>query len=161
MTRPVYFLSAAVSVILIGMAFLVGDHAWIALGLFLCFPFYLFGFRRPWAAAAGTLIVFCAAAYGFVLALSPAWLLPAACLALLAWDVSAFAARLQLAAPEDDRSSLERAHLTRLGLVGLAVAGLAAFALAVRLELSFEWTAVLVLLGAGALGRLIYGLLQD
>ena len=110
-----------------------------------------------WIAAPGLFLLSGAAAAGFWLA-SPstaatALLLAGALLTLLAWDLTDFSFRLSLAG-SSDRPWLERLHLRRLGLVAAVGALLLLLTSALEVRLSFEWTALLALIGACGIGYL-------
>ncbi|HTX89972.1 MAG TPA: hypothetical protein VMC09_02050 [Anaerolineales bacterium] len=116
--------------------------------------------RWEWAASLGLAILFGAAALGFYLGATPVLLVFSALLALPAWDLAGFIARLERADPAADTTGLERAHLARLGLVSLAGAGLTGLALLARVRLPFEGVVGLVFLGIWGIGRVVRWLLQ-
>ena len=121
-----------------------------------------------WVSAVGLLAAYGFAGAGFLLRSSMfltgrgrvTWLISAALLALLAWDLGDFADRLRLAAIGDDVAGIERRHYLRLAAVTLTGAALMAAALNLRVQFSFEWSVILVLLGIWGIGRVVRWLLQ-
>ncbi len=162
MTRILLILSNLLAAGLTAAAFLLGGRAWAAVILFLLFCFWLFAFYRrwSWASTLNLFLLYGFVSAAFILNLEPAFLFPSAFLTLAGWDLAGLDERLRLADPDQDTSRLQLRHFLRLGLT-LAVGGLLIWAaLSLRLELSFEWTAVLSILVAWGLGRLISYLLK-
>jgi hypothetical protein len=115
--------------------------------------------RVRWVASFGlagaALIVIAGAWQG----IAPALLLPGLAFTLAAWDLADFERRLGFAAPAD-RATLEQTHLARLGVVLFVGLALSESALLVTgLQINFEWTAALILLGAWGLTVIIAWLL--
>ncbi|MEW6028728.1 MAG: hypothetical protein ACOYZ8_00880 [Chloroflexota bacterium] len=111
--------------------------------------------RWSWFSAPGFFASLAAAAAGLWLGLAPGWMLAGALFALLVWDLTDFERRLRLAAEGDDVNGLARVHLTRLSLVALIGFALASIAMIVRVQFSFEWAALMVLVAALGLSQLI------
>jgi len=104
--------------------------------------------RWVWASMGGILLLVGLAGYGLWIALSPGWLVAGALGGLLAWDLSEFIRRLDVAPESEDLIGMQRRYLARLTLV--AVVGLALtsiFMLLVRVEFTVEWVLLLVLVG--------------
>lgn len=103
---------------------------------------------RAGVTSSGFLIFAIFAGYGAWVGLPAIGMLLALVLALAAWDLDRFAARLQGADFTPHEKTLVRSHLLRLSIVcglGLLVGGAAT---AVRWELGFWWTLLLALLTA-------------
>ena len=75
--------------------------------------------------------------------------------ALLVFDLSDLVRRSRLASPEDDIRGIERRHLIRLTLVIVLGGCLVFAALALYLQLAFEWTVVLIFVVILGIGRLV------
>jgi hypothetical protein len=88
------------------------------------------------------------------------FLFSAALCAFIAWDLAEFHSRLLKASPQDNTIGLERRHLLRL--LGLIFAGsvLSTLALTLRLDLSFEWLVIIMLLTVWGIGRVVNWLLK-
>lgn len=111
--------------------------------------------RWGWTAALGLAVSATGAAAGLALGVSPGWMAAASVTGLLAYDLFAFEGRLRRAAPTDDTSILVRRHLAWLvAAVGVGT-GLVAAAWHVALPLTFGWAAVLALVAALGIGRLV------
>ena len=95
------------------------------------------------------------AAAGVVLNLSPFAMLLGTTLALVAWDLDRFAARLSDIGQVANEQALARAHLYRLSLVAMSAMLLGAFALNVRVSLSFGWALFLSFTILFVLSRLL------
>lgn len=116
--------------------------------------------RWKWIPLLGLVSVYGFAAAGFFLGLSGVLMFLGAIFALAAWDLSDFSERLRLASQGDDVSGLERRHILRLMLVLLPGVALSAAARELHIQMSFEWTVVLILFGAWGFGRMIHRLLH-
>lgn len=95
------------------------------------------------------------AATGVVLRLAPVAMLLATTLALVAWDLLRFAARLSNVGLVANQPALARAHLRRLGLVAVPAMLLGALALAIRVSLNFGWALFLSFTILFVLSRLL------
>jgi hypothetical protein len=162
MTRILLFGSAAVSSILLVVGFL--PTGYFSYGLvFLCVDIlWIVGLLRrwDWVSTLGVCIAFGGAAWGMYLGVAPAFLITAALFSLIAWDLEHFAARLRLAAAEDDTDRLEHQHLMRLAFMVVIGGGLSFGAMAVHVKIPFELTVVLVILMVWGIGRVVSWLLK-
>jgi hypothetical protein len=115
--------------------------------------------RFTWAASLGFVISTSLAATGLFLGVVAGWMLVALVAALSAWDLDAFACRLNRAARVEGQANLERQHLLRLlVVVGLGLA-LAAVALGFRFRFHFGLALLLGMLVILGLSKAI-GLLR-
>lgn len=116
--------------------------------------------QLAWVASLGLVIAAGMAAAGLLLGVGAGWSLVAVVAALSAWDLDAFARRLNRAAKVEGQADLERQHLLRL----LAVDGLglvlAAVALGVRFRFGFGLALLLGILAILGLSQAI-GLLRQ
>jgi hypothetical protein len=156
MTRTMLIISSALSAVLVVLAFLLGGQIWPAALMLYAYPHHW-----TWVPPLGLFLAYGLIATGFLMGLKPVLLFMAALLSLANWDLAGLEMRLRLVDPEEDISRLERSHFLRLGLVLAAGAAGIWAALNLRLKLSFEWIAVLSVLGAWGLGRLIHRLLKE
>jgi len=173
MTRFLVFACILISTgLLIGVYFSGGYpfHGFVLIFLMLVWSGGLFMHWR-WMSILQLFLYYVFIAFGFFLDLSAgplagqpglvaALLIGAAVFALLASDLADFAARLRLAAPEDDVAGLERQHLLRLLAVALTGGALSAIALTTRVAYSFEWSVVLTIIVVWGIIRVINWLLQ-
>ncbi len=90
--------------------------------------------QLAWVASLGLVIAAGMAAAGLLLGVGAGWSLVAVVAALSAWDLDAFARRLNRAAKVEGQADLERQHLLRL----LAVDGLGLVLAAVALGVRFQ-----------------------
>jgi len=162
MTRYLLFASNLLGFGLTALAFASGGKPWLAAVLLLFAGFWVYASLRrwDWSVTLGLFVAYGFIAAGFLLDLSPALLFPAAFLLLAGWDLSGMQARLRLADPGEDTTPLQVRHLLRLVLTLLVGAGFVWAALTLHLKLSFEWTALLAILVAFGLGRLVSRLLK-
>ena len=142
-----------------GYAILLVGLAWMA-AVFL---------HREWVTVPALCVYYGFAAAGFYLraAAGPAqaastWMLLAGGLsALLAGDLADFAARLEMAAPDDDVHGLKRHHYLQLAIMASLGMLLSIAALSVQVEFSFELSLVLIVLGVWGISRVIRRLLKQ
>jgi hypothetical protein len=124
---------------------------------------WLIGFARRWEAL-GSLMLFAfiiAAGVGVSLSPSVIWAPPTVVLALAAWDLERFGARLRLADASSETRELERRHLWRLLAVsGLSLA-LAWAALGFRLKLGMAVALALGFLAILGLSQVIRALARE
>lgn len=111
--------------------------------------------RWTWFSILAILMTVALAGFGLWIALSPGWMIAGSLGGLLAWDLSDFMRRLQFVHITDDKSGLERRHLTRVTIVALAGMLLASIAMLVRLEFTLEWMMLLALVGALGVTQLV------
>jgi len=163
MTRPLLFLFVALAVASLVAAFSLAGYFLPVLVLLLFGVLWMAALLRrwAWASAVGLFAVYGFAAAGFWLRLSTGLLLTSALAGFLSWDLTSFAQRLRLAAPEDDVAGLERRHLLRLFLVALAGMILCLGALYLPAKVSFGWSLLLVLLGVWGIGRVVNWLMRN
>ena len=75
--------------------------------------------------------------------------------ALVAWDMTDFRQRLRGMADDDDTRGIERRHLARISLLVFIGLVLASIAMLVRVQFTFEWSALLVIVALLGLGQLV------
>jgi hypothetical protein len=162
MTRYLRFICLILSIALLATGYFVDGKylpalgvlgfgiAW-TIGLVLCWT---------WIPPLALLGFYGIAAAGLFVDLSPALMIPAACFALLAWDLTGFNDHLRLASPDDDIFLLEKRHLVRLLPIALVGVLLSAVALIMHLKPSFELMVILVFFSVWALGQVIGRLLK-
>jgi hypothetical protein len=114
-----------------------------------------------WYAPLALLVTIFAAAYGLWIELAFGWMVLGAVGGLLAWDLTDFSQRLNLASATDDVLGLERRHVARVGIVAGLGGILAIIAMAVHVRFSFEVVVGLVVLAVLGLTRLIATLKKD
>jgi hypothetical protein len=115
--------------------------------------------RWHWFASIALFVMVAAAAYGVWNQFSTVWMILGALGALLGWDLSDFARRLNYAAPTDDIRGMERRHLERVGIVAVLGLGLALLSVYIHVQrLAFEVAVGLIILAALGLTRLVIGL---
>lgn len=91
--------------------------------------------RWSWAGNTGMLIFTAAAIFGLVQRQNPTWYILGPAFALLAWDLSAFARRMQLAAETDDTGQMLKRHLAWLTVVAGSGMILSLLTFVVRMQL--------------------------
>ena len=96
-----------------------------------------------------------ASAFGLWFGFSPGWMFAGGIFALFAWDMTDFRQRLRGMANDDDTRGLERRHLARISLLALIGLVLASIAMLVRVQFTFEWSALLVVVTLLGLGQLV------
>lgn len=111
--------------------------------------------RWTWFSALGLFMSLVLAAFGMWLELSFGWMIAGALGGLLAWDLADFRRRMRFALRTEDLRDLERRHLARATIVGLAGLILASIPMAIRLEFTFEWAALLTLAAALGITQLV------
>lgn len=118
---------------------------------------WLIGQQRgwPWVAPLGLIGFLGAAAFGIWQKLPPAWMIFAAVLTLMAWDLSLFSQRLHAAGRIVDESDLIRAHVRRVLIVAVLGLVLSEAVLGVKIEFSFASALMLGLLAVLGLSRAV------
>jgi hypothetical protein len=112
--------------------------------------------RWRWFAYLGITFNLIAAAVGlWFLNFVPGWMFAGAICGLVAWDLTYFQLRLRFAATDEERRHGELRHLQRISSVALLGFVLASLAMALKLQFSFEWAALLVLVTALCLMQII------
>jgi hypothetical protein len=126
-------------------------------GLLILGALWLFaGWKRwAWFSTIAILITVALAGFGLWIELSPGWLIAGALGGLLAWDLSEFVRRLDVAPKSEDLQGLQRRHIARLTIVALVGLLLASIAMLVRLEFTLEWMMLLVLVAVLGLTQLV------
>jgi hypothetical protein len=89
--------------------------------------------------------------FGFV----PGWMFAGGIFALVAWDMTDFRQRLRGMADDDDTRGIERRHLARISLLALIGMAFASVTMLVRVQFTFEWSALLVIVALLGLGQLV------
>jgi hypothetical protein len=135
-----------------------GQALWAGAGL--CIAIGLLWLGGQWRGAdwvAEPCLAGCAglAAFGAWQERPAGWMLLGVVAALAAWDLGHFAGRLRRAGHVAQRPELIRAHLRQLTIVVAIGALLGAFALGLRIELTFGWALVVAGLAIYSLSRLI------
>jgi len=108
-----------------------------------------------WVSSIGLMIAVLASGIGLLFGVIPGWMLASCLFGLIAWDLTAFRARLSLAYFEDDLSGMERRHLLRISLLSLAALGLATIAMVANLRISFEWMLLVAIVTALGITQII------
>jgi hypothetical protein len=108
-----------------------------------------------WFSSLGLIFVVLASAFGLWFELAPGWMFAAAIFALFAWDMSDFRRRMRTIAADDDARGMERRHIARVSLLCLAGLFLASIAMLVRVQFTFEWGALLVIVILLGLSQLV------
>jgi len=88
--------------------------------------------------------------FGFI----PGWMFAGGIFALVAWDMTDFRQRLRGMADDDDTRGLERRHLARISLLALIGMVFASVSMRVRVQFTFEWSVLLVIVALLGLGQL-------
>lgn len=108
-----------------------------------------------WYASFALFISIVLAAFGLWFGFIPGWMFAGGIFALVAWDMTDFRQRLLEMAKDDDTRGIERRHLARISLLALIGMVLASIAMLVRVQFTFEWSALLVIVALLGLGQLV------
>ncbi len=100
---------------------------------------------RTWVSSAGFLLLVALAGFGLWNELSPGWMISGTLGGLLAWDLSEFISRMDVAPEQADQRGMQRRHVARSTFVAVAGLLLASFFMLARMEFTFEWIMLLVL----------------
>jgi hypothetical protein len=112
--------------------------------------------RWRWFAYIGLLFNLLAAALGlWLLNFPPGWMFAGAIGGLMAFDLTDFRYRLRFTGSDDERRGLETRHLVRLSFLAILGMSLASLAMLVKLQFTFEWAIVLVVIVVLGLTQLI------
>lgn len=95
------------------------------------------------------------AAFGLWFGFTPGWMFAGGIFALFAWDMTDFRQRLRGMADDDDTRGIERRHLLRISLLALIGLLLASITMLVRVQFTFEWGVLLVIVTLLGLGQLV------
>jgi len=112
-------------------------------------------YPRSWLSAIALILTTFPAAVGIYAEFPPTLLIVSVIGALVAWDMASFNERLAQAASDDNVPVLVRRHLLWVSGFVLFSVALGIGALNWRLSLTFEWVAVLVILGIWGVAQLI------
>lgn len=94
-------------------------------------------------------------AFGLWFGFNPGWMFSGAIFALFAWDMTDFRRRVRSMAVDDDSRGMERRHIARVSVLSLAGLFLATITMLVRVQFTFEWGALLVLVAVLGLSQLV------
>jgi hypothetical protein len=111
--------------------------------------------RWNWYSSFALLVSTILAALGLWYGFSPGWMFAGGIFALFAWDMTDFRQRLRGMADDDDTRGLERRHLARISLLAFIGLAFASVAMLVRVQFTFEWSALLVIVTLLGLGQLV------
>jgi hypothetical protein len=108
-----------------------------------------------WYSSLALLVSTVAAAFGLWFGFVPIWMFAGGIFALFAWDMTDFYQRLCLMAKDDDTRAIERRHLLRISLLVMFGLFLTSIAMLVRVQFTFEWSVLLVIVALFGLGQLV------
>ena len=108
-----------------------------------------------WYSSIALFLVTVLAALGLWFGFTPGWMFASGVFALVAWDMTDFRQRLRGMADDDDTRGLERRHLARISLLAFIGLAFASVAMLVRVQFTFEWSALLVIVALLGLGQLV------
>jgi hypothetical protein len=108
-----------------------------------------------WYSSVALFLSTVAAAFGLWFGLVPGWMFAGGIFALFAWDMVDFRHRLRLISNDKDVRGIERRHLARISLLAFIGLLLASIAMLVRVQFSFEWGSLLVIVTLLGLGQLV------
>lgn len=108
-----------------------------------------------WFSSLGLFFVVLASAFGLWFEFIPGWMFSSAIFALFAWDMADFCRRIRSMAVDDNRRGMERRHIARVSLLCVAGLFLASIAMLLRVEFTFEWGALLVIVILLGLSQLV------
>ena len=108
-----------------------------------------------WYSSIALFLVTVLAALGLWFGFTPGWMFAGGVFALVAWDMTDFRLRLRGMADDDDTRGLERRHLARISLLAFIGLAFASVAMLVRVQFTFEWSALLVIVALLGLGQLV------
>jgi len=126
-------------------------------GLLVFGAFWLYaGWRRwAWVSSLGILLLVALAGLGLWFELSPGWLVAGALGALMAWDLSEFIRRMDVAPESENLPAMQRRHLARLTIVAVIGVMLASISMAIRLEFTLESMMLLALVAVLGVTQLV------
>jgi hypothetical protein len=108
-----------------------------------------------WYSSVALFMVTVVSAFGLWFGFIPGWMFAGGIFALFAWDMTDFRQRLRGMVNDDDTRGLERRHLARISLLAIIGLVLASIAMLVRVQFTFEWSALLVIVTLLGLGQLV------
>jgi hypothetical protein len=108
-----------------------------------------------WYSSVALILSTIAAAFGLWFGFIPGWMFAGGIFALIAWDMTDFRQRLRGMANDAETRGLERRHLARISLLAFIGMVLASIAMLVRVQFTFEWRVLLVIVSLLGLGQLV------
>ena len=112
--------------------------------------------RWRWFAYIGIAFNMFAAALGlWLFNFPPGWMFAGAIGGLLAFDLTYFWDRMRFIASDEERRGLETRHLIRISLLAIIGMILASLAMLIKLQFTFEWTILLIVIVTLGLTQLI------
>ena len=108
-----------------------------------------------WYSSVALILSTIAAAFGLWFGFIPGWMFAGGIFALIAWDMTDFRQRLRGMANDNETRGLERRHLARISLLAFIGMALASIAMLVRVQFTFEWRVLLVIVSLLGLGQLV------
>lgn len=111
--------------------------------------------RWNWYSSFALFVFTVIAAFGLWFGFVPGWLFAGGIFALFAWDMTDFRQRLLGMASDDNTHWIERRHLARVSLLSLVGMALASITMLLRVQFTFEWSVLLVIVALLGLGQLV------
>ena len=111
--------------------------------------------RWNWYSSFALFVFTVIAAFGLWFGFVPGWLFAGGIFALFAWDMTDFRQRLLGMASDDNMHGIERRHLARVSLLSLVGMALASITMLLRVQFTFEWSVLLVIVALLGLGQLV------
>ncbi len=108
-----------------------------------------------WFSSFGLFFVMVISAFGLWFGFTPGWMFSGGIFALFAWDMTDFRRRMRYMAADDNMRGMERRHIARVSLLSFAGLLLASITMLVRVQFTFEWGALLVLVVLLGLSQLV------
>jgi hypothetical protein len=147
---------------LVAAAFAFAGLLWPVILIMVFFIFWGIALTRgwDWVHSPCLVIIFCIDAFGLFLGLSSILLFTGAFLSLAGWDLADLSPRLRFTGSTDDLRGLQNRHLLRLGLTLALGLGLVLVAVNLKFHIGFGWVAIISLLAALGLGKMVSSLLK-
>jgi hypothetical protein len=111
--------------------------------------------RWNWYSSFALFVFTVIAAFGLWFGFVPGWLFAGGIFALFAWDMTDFRQRLRGMANDNNTRGIERRHLLRISLLSLVGMALASITMLLRVQFTFEWSVLLVIVALLGLGQLV------
>jgi len=152
-----FMISVLIGVGSLAFAYTSRDLDLVVQGLLAFGLFWVYAGWKRWnlVSSAGILILVALAGYGLWIELSTGWMIAGTLGGLLAWDLSEFMRRMDVAPDSEDMSGMQRRHIARLTLVAVLGLSLASIAMLVRVEFTLEWMMLLSLIAVLGLTQLV------